>query len=265
MPAPTVIRASYFSAPLPAARPDHTLVFIHIPKTAGMSLRETLLANRAPHPSHRILHPIDDYRALAAMPAEYRRALGLIEGHQYFGAHELVEQPCHYLTMLRDPLERILSYYSFVRSWEPHHLHRTINDGALTLLDCLRGKLTVELDNFQVRSLTSLRRIHIPFGGVTRSMLDEAKAHLDTFAAVGLTDRFAESVDHFCSVFGWPRSPITTINVSPRRVRHQDLDDSTLDAIRASNDLDQELYEHARLLFAARIGQGPPAFGPPHE
>jgi hypothetical protein len=236
----------------PDARAPYTLVFIHIPKTAGISLREPILANNATQPSFRILHPINDFERLAHLAPEARRSLGLIEGHQYYGVHEIIEQPCVYLTMLRQPLERVLSYYSFVKEWEPHYLHKRVNEHAMTLEQCLREGLTIELDNFMVRTMTSLKNVYVPFGGVTRDMLTEAKAHLDSVSAIGLTERFDESLQRFRKIFDWPRAEPCRLNTTSARLTAASLSPEVSKLAREHNELDQELYEYATRLFETR-------------
>ncbi|MFN0130992.1 MAG: hypothetical protein ACKVW3_00415 [Phycisphaerales bacterium] len=239
--------------------PRFTVVFVHIPKTAGISLREALLANTIPHPSFRILHPIDDHTTLGAQKPHVRASLGLVEGHLYYGVHELLSQPTVYVTMLRHPVERALSYYSFIREWQPHHLYERVNRERLSLLDCFRTRLTVELDNFMVRCLTSLRNVHVPFGGVTREMLIEAKAHLDSIAGLGITESFADSLRYLSHVFGWPASVEQRLNTTTERLRRDALSADDLDAIMAHNALDAELHAYGKQLFDARLAR---AFGP---
>lgn len=230
-----------------------TLIFLHIPKTAGISLRQVLHRNIS-GPTFRIIHPIDDAARLAALPAADRASLDLVEGHLYHGVHEHIPRPCRYLTMLRDPVERTLSYYSFVREYKDHHLYQTIHSKRLSLSDCFRAGLTVELDNFMVRCLTSLRNIHVPFGGVTRSMFDEAVANLAAIDLVGLTEEYDRSVAFFCDALGWPRAVGARQNATNDRLRRADMSDSDLDLIREHNRLDLELYAHIAPGVHARLG-----------
>lgn len=234
------------------ARPAYTLIFLHIPKTAGISLRDVLVKRCGP--SFQIIHPIEDQRRLAEQSPEFRAGLGLVEGHQYYGVHELLPRPCVYVTMLREPVDRVLSYYSYIREWEPHHLYQRARN--MTLAQRLSEGLTVELDYFMVRCLTSLANIHVPFGGVTREMLIEAKAHLDGFAGIGLTEAFGESLAHFCGLFGWPVADVPRLNATRNRVGRGSLSEADLALVRRHNGLDEELYAYAQEMFFARLAGG---------
>lgn len=228
--------------------PEPTLIFLHIPKTAGISLRDILLKNTR-GPSFRIIHPIDDTARLAALPESERAAFELVEGHLYFGVHELLPRPARYLTMLRDPVERVLSYYSFVREFKDHHLNAAVNCPGFTLADCFRSGLTIELDNFMVRCLAGSRHIHVPFGGVTTAMFDEAAANLDRIDLLGLTEQFDESIARFCAALGWPTPPAPRLNTTSARLRRVDLYEDESALIAEHNQLDAALYARARELF----------------
>lgn len=232
---------------------DRTLVFLHIPKTGGISLRELFL-RASGGPSFRIIHPIDDLERLRAKPEEFRAQVRLVEGHLYYGVHELLPNPCLYATMLRDPVERVLSYYSFVREYRGHHLYAQV--AGMSLGECLRARLTIETDNFMVRALTSIRNVHVEYGRVTRAMLDEAAANLETFAAVGLTERFDESVAMFARVVGWGEVRARRLNATKQRVRREELSEEDLALVREHNALDIELYGRAGEMVMARLGAG---------
>lgn len=228
--------------------PGFTLVFIHMPKTGGMSMRQILLRECA-RPTFWIVDPVRDTAELRSKPVEERGRLTLVEGHMYYGVHEFLPRPCVYMTVLRDPVERVLSYYSHVREREEHHLHEAMR--GLSLSECIRRGMTVELDNYMTRALTSLRNVGVPFGGVTAEMLSEAKSHLEGMY-VGLTERMEESVAYFRSVLGWRRREVPRMNVTAARVRRQDLPLSEVEAIRAANALDLELYDSGKRLFETR-------------
>jgi hypothetical protein len=237
-----------------------TLIFLHIPKTGGISLRDTLLASCVPDRVFRILHPIDDQNALAALPSSERAAFQMVEGHMYYGVHELIPRPCAYLTILREPLARIRSFYSYVRRNDWHHLHARIHQESLSLADSFRVGLTVELDNFMTRALTGLHNIHVPFGGVTEAMFHEARAHLDSCAVVGTTDRMPLLYAMLSRVLGLVAGTPPHLNGSTPEQLGAAADDELRALILRHNRFDQLLYEHARRIADRRatLAQEPP-------
>lgn len=232
-------------------RPAYTVVFVHIPKTAGSSLREVLLRQYRPR-TFWIVDPVKDTAWLASLPEKERARLRLVEGHMYYGVHELLPLPCAYVTMLRDPMERVLSFYSHIRSRPDHFLHDAAQ--GLSLSDCIERGLTVELDNFMVRALSSLRNVNVPVGGVSRAMLDEAKGNLER-TLIGLTERFEESLALFSAKLGWRHAAAVRTNVSAARIRREELSAEDVKAVEGANALDAELYAFGRALFEAQALQ----------
>ncbi|NJO80807.1 MAG: hypothetical protein HC827_21430 [Cyanobacteria bacterium RM1_2_2] len=83
-------------------------------------------------------------------------------------------------------------------------------------------------------------------------LLALAKAHLQEFAFVGLTEQFQASLFLMAYTFGW--SPVT--HYQNRRVNSQNLSSKTIDpetveAILSVNQLDMQLYDDGQQIFAA--------------
>src|SRR5881628_2608535 len=113
-------------------------VFLHIPKTAGVSVRWALrrqyretgyLHLALPDPSEVSPSPIADTISLEG--AKRRLAdsrsepFGVVFGHMPFGIHEALTRPVRYFTMVRNPVERVVSQYYFVTTRQ-HALHRAV-------------------------------------------------------------------------------------------------------------------------------------------
>lgn len=93
------------------AGPAPTIVFLHIPKTAGQTIHfelERILGSDAVSPVrvHTEAGP-----GAAQMPPGYR----VYSGHIDWEALEDLPEPRFTFTVLRDPLERIASFYFYVR------------------------------------------------------------------------------------------------------------------------------------------------------
>jgi hypothetical protein len=162
--------------------------------------------------------------------------------------------------MLREPVDRVLSFYFFVRRLATHHLHKWF-EGGRSLRDAIEQGASRELDNFQTRLLAGEEAIKVPFGGIDRALLEQAKANLRTFAAVGLTERFDESLTLFSLVFGWKDVTCERFKEARGRARASDLDPGLIELVRRTNRLDAELYAFAQELFEERVRAAEPGFG----
>jgi Sulfotransferase family len=223
--------------PLGPREAPQTTIFIHIPKTAGMSLRETV---RRVYPRDRCVFIYSHNSAhLDAVRKDVQRA-DAVYGHFSFGVHNLFGIEGRYVTVLRRPVDRVVSFFQHQASHDDNEYHRLIADG-MTLKDLLRGEQCHQVNNHMVRILSG----H-PDTGVThdRGLLDQAEANLAThFDAVGITERMDESVALIGRALGWPAQPsVPRINVGRRR-RDFVLDEETRAEIVRYNALDIELYD----------------------
>lgn len=142
--------------------------FDHLPKCGGSSLRSFL---ETQYPKNRIfsIHgsSINISRKNISDFKEYSRNkrffYSLIEGH---GAHELIDYidpKCLKITILRYPVDRIISHYYFVKRFPKHYLHDKMMLLNMKLEDYVASDLSEELTNwytihFSSMSLSDLRK-----------------------------------------------------------------------------------------------------------
>lgn len=234
------------------------LIFVRIPRAAGTSLQQFLLRRYAPV-GQRVFRFTGDpaqREEFACLPPEQRDTWDLLVGHVQFGVHELLSRPATYITMLRDPVERLISHYYYVLEQPAHHLHRRIVENGWTLCDYVLWPKNDEADNDQVRWLMSTPRWTVPNGALTREMLEQAVWNLtNAFAVVGLAERFDDTVRCVCAAFGWepPAVPLERLNAARSRPAREAIPAATLGAIRERNRYDLELYDVARALFEEQM------------
>ena len=227
-------------------RNDLPVIFLHIGKTAGSTLNAILARYYTRQETFRVYPKryYDTLEALTSLPAARRGEIRLLHGHMPFGVHEHLPAPATYITMLRQPVDRVMSLYYFARRRPEHYLHQPILRGNLDIERFVSGGLSWEMDNGQLRVLTG--HMHdIEIGGCTRALLDEAKRNvIQHFSAVGFSERFDESVLLTKRRLGWKGLPVyRKINVTVGRRTTDRLSKSELAAIRKHNELDEELYE----------------------
>ncbi len=232
-----------------------TLMVVHIPKAAGTTLRVIM---ERQYPAPRIFKIVigiqQERRNLAALAPEEKRKLAAVFGHMCWGWHEeLAEgQEYQYLTVLREPTERVLSLYAYCKL--PRHYLKDAIKG-MDLAEFVTSGVTSVCDNGMVRQLCGADRFMqnpgqdmlIPFGEVTSEHLEAAKRNLDACAIVGIAEDFDAMLSVCQAQLGWRIPAYENQNVTHwTRPKREEQDQATLGAIEAHNELDRELYEYVK-------------------
>lgn len=219
-----------------------TDLFLHIPKTGGMSMQTALkwIYNPGSCCSLPTEFPLQPDQLRTALPAACVRRHDLIMGHFFYGLHRHFEGEFRYFTMLRDPVRRVVSHYYYNKARNPETAL-----GSVPLDGFLESDSRIARPNRHVRFLSGVDPAESP-----QTALDIAKEHLSACAAFGITERFDESLLLFRRRLGWKAFPFyVRRKVNRERPTVDELPDDTLDAVRERNRLDIELYTFARKRF----------------
>ncbi|MCS1350268.1 sulfotransferase family protein [Mechercharimyces sp. CAU 1602] len=223
-----------------------TLIFSHIPKTGGSTLTQILKkkmgrSNSLHYPAHEKAH------LLKKLSPAYKRRIHFVYGHCRFGCHRYFRSPYTYITLLRDPIDRVISTYYFIRS-QPQNPHYEIAQ-SLTLEQYVNWhdpNITQQITNHQTRFLS----------GKSEPCLMLAKKHLQThYLLVGLTERYVETVFLLHKKCNWKLSSYTKENVNHTRPPRSAVPQSIIDKIVALNQLDLQLYQYAQSRFEQQLQQ----------
>lgn len=233
------------------------IVFIHIPKSGGTTLNEIIERQYQPqevcslYPSSDSLSPEEQEELRNALSSKSR----LIRGHLPFGEHLLFDESVRYFTVLREPIERTISHYYYVRAQSQYAQSHYSVFRQMSLQACLENKVSIVLDNAQTRILSGVSG-RLPFGALSRETLDQAKHNLANYMdVVGLVERFDETLLLLQKTLGWRNVCYTQHNVNRIRPQKVQLSVETLQTITEVNQLDLELYQYARSLFERQILQ----------
>lgn len=240
---------------------DPTVIFLHIGKTAGTTMRQVLRRNFRPSDVMVIRkrgRREETLRGFAELPAELRAQPRLIMGHTVFGLHEHVPRRSVYITIVRKPSSLVVSQYRYVLRTPTHRLHEVATSRGMSLADYIRSGVSMEMDNSQTRAIAG--DLSVPYGACTDEMLERGKQNIErSFAVAGLTERFEETLILLQKVFGWSHLHYVRANVAPQGPSVE-ITDEARDLIDEHNRLDNALYAYVGDRFEEAIRRYP-SFG----
>jgi hypothetical protein len=127
------------------AVPPAQLVFLHLPKTGGFALHAAL-ARALPHQAVLRIGDAAEQAAFRAMPPELADRYALISGHVSLGeALERARPDARFVTLLRDPVARLVSAFNYMATWPAHPLHAEFRSrGFAEFIETSGDALTAE-------------------------------------------------------------------------------------------------------------------------
>lgn len=213
-------------------RANSPLVFMHVPRTAGSSLRQSVSA--ALGGERFVVDVYDDKPAFtrASAPDRLTPLTRLVYGHVSYGFHEMLGIAPRYATVLRNPVERVVSLHRYLAA-------RDSKIGAMSLHAFAASDTVRQASNH----LTEMLAGPLLVQAQPEEALAIAKERLDGFEFVGLTETLRRDSRALFRLLGCKRRRIYRHNRSNRGPAPEA---ATLDIIRERNRLDLALYEHVR-------------------
>jgi len=232
--------------------------FIHIPKTGGTTIVDTLsrqiLFNkyqrlnptRTTHPK-KFLDGVEDL--LEKVISEDKTEV--VGGHFGFAAHPKLTDPSEYFTVLRDPIERVISEYYFMK-YKGMFYQDLIESENLGLEEYIHHPETFYLNNLQTRLISGVG--YESGEEVTRVIYDQALENLRKFKVFGITEDMGSTLALFYMVLEWKRVPYyLKSNVNDQRPKRESISKEETDAIRERDKYDVMLYQEAKSMFDSMV------------
>lgn len=220
---------------------ENFLLFMHIPKTGGQTLRGVIKKQYEPTESFRC--PFMEEK-IAELPKDFRNRLKFIYGHFLFGTHEYFPKPFTYITLMRDPVDRFISAYYHILRVPTNRWHEKVKNLSLEEF--------IDRDDFNLQSEPNVQTRF--FCGKEPVSLETAKKNMaEHFPVVGITELFAESLFLMKKQFGWEKIQYKKKNMGSNRPPKKEISKEVITKIAQKNHLDAELYQYAKKQLEARI------------
>ena len=228
---------------------SEAVIFLHMPKGAGTTLNR-LIEWEYPLFDIYSIDPVFfrwSWAHLQRLSEKRLKRTRVFKGHMLFGLHEILPQPATYITVLREPVDRVVSAFYFMRNYKLHPLYWKFRWENWSLEDFVRRS---PRDNVQCKIVAGAEYEE----PCTAEICERAKENLVRyFSVVGLSERFEESLALMKLRFGWKLRRYSSFNVTRTRPKKEDLPRSALDLIAEKNSFDVSLYELAAKVFQTAI------------
>lgn len=246
------------------------MIFLHIPKTAGNSVFNII---RRQYPAHRRYEldmdwdrrqeTIDNFIAL---DEERKRQITYVGGHIFYGFHRFTPQQAVYMTFMRDPVDRFISHYYFIKQspFDPlmkkleqlrdpnRYQQRTLEFLRLTanrrssLEEFLDLSIDLDVMDLQTRIIGGFvdpADETPPFQELPPNALPVALDNIQRdIPVVGLVEHFDASLLLFRKAFGWRNIFYARHNPTRSRPALSQVPSLLRDKIEKASPLDMELY-----------------------
>lgn len=232
---------------------DRLCLFVHLPKTAGTTIRTILSRSYGdddsvvyavyPDPA---FHSEEEFLNLSD---EKVNGLKFVIGHFPYGIHKNLGRDFFYSTFVRNPVDRVISEMFHLKTLQKAWSETSISD----IYDV--KKLTL-FDNKQFRWLSGIFR-SIPFGEITQDVFEDAMAKIDeSFDFVGITEMFDESMVAFSDIVDIPNPYYAVENKSVNRPGAEQMTEQEMETIMKYNSYDMIIFDHFKSKLNGTISSG---------
>jgi len=231
------------------------IAFLHIPKTGGKTFRQ-IVRNQFRDCREVNLSNVKSTKFLQDRTIDEIASLDFITGHFcYYFIPELPRR-FRYFTWLRDPVERIISLYSYWTTSEEDikvDACRLVRENNMTFDDFIHGgcpEHTYWIFSYMTQ-LSDIRKLKKPTPENVYEQVKEAMTNiLSNFEFVGITERYNEGLKYLERTYGF-NIKHDIVNVTPKKIDISDSQRKHLTRILAP---EYAIYNLGKKIFEERYG-----------
>lgn len=222
------------------------ILFDHIPKCAGNAVNRYLMRFFSPKVTHSLdgVHFEQSVKDFITLPKEKQLSYQFIHGHSANKLIPFTHPNTKILTILRNPIDRVVSHYYYIKTYKGHFLNQKLIDENISLKDYCAINLSNDLENHYVMhfSQQSLEEVRKNEASALETAFENV---LKQYDLIGFQSFLPDFFDAFSEMMHLPKRNISNkrVNTTSKRPKVNELDEETLAAIKQHNQLDIQLYD----------------------
>ena len=231
-----------------STRRSKKILFDHIPKCGGSSLNRYLEEH---YPRRKIFNTngaasIDRF---INYPQSKRYEYDLIKGHLANKLIDYAHPECLKITILREPIDRLISHYFFAKRSPEHYLYSKIHESGISLEDYVTLGISTELRNWYTTHFSGLN-IADAERDPQQSVNLAIEVLLSRYDIIGFLDEFSSFTDQLQNQAQLRLNyQNKKINVTQGRISVSAVQESTINKFKKINHLDIAMYQKLEKLI----------------
>ena len=241
-----------------------THFFLHIPKVAGTTLIQILRQSyrKENHYFYDTRKPDACIEQLVHLSERKKNRIKVVSGHFSFGFHEYFgNDNFKYFTIMRNPVERVISHYNYAKYKRDHYLNETLKANPISLPEYVQSGICNEVNNGMAKQLAGLY-VNDNFGyfkknkevfndeDLFRMAQNNIKKH---FTFVGIMEEFDKTLILLKESLKISDLNIKYTSRNQAKTKHKKISNEELEIIKEFNKVDIKLYEEYKDIFHQKM------------
>ncbi len=226
-------------------KPKENIIFLHLPKTGGTTLRQLFYSQYSYLKLNEIytVNRTRDTPIFEQLSSDKKEHIKVLVGHFSYGIHKHFKKPFSYVSFMREPIKRILSAYNYAKTNSKHDFYKEINEHNLEPVAYLKNPKKGWLENGQTKYFAGVSDFNKPCTEETFQMaIKNIENH---FLYIGILEDFEKSLLLLNKTLNWQFKPYKIQNKSYSNSLV--LSEENYSVLQKMNEYDLRLYKMVKV------------------